>query len=124
MTRFKILSITHVAAGLSLLPLSMTFGLILAPVLVVGSLWIAALGFLLWRPNARALSVARRTHLIGGIVAVLLFAHGILALRAGEGSLAEDGGLFGGFALIPIAYGLMLGAVSIGSLFTARSRGG
>lgn len=122
MTRFQILSIAHVAAGLLLLPLSMAFGVILAPGLALGSLWIAVVGFLLWRPSARALSVARRTHLIGGIVAVLLCAEGILALQGGAARFAEGGGFFGGFVLIPIVYGLLLGAVSIAFLLIGRSR--
>ena len=101
----------------------MAFGLILAPVLALGPLWIVTLGVLLWRPSVRVLILTRRTHLIGAIVAALLCVHGILALRAAARSAAEGGGLLGGYGIIPVAYGFLLGTISIVSLVLARSQG-
>jgi hypothetical protein len=121
MSRFRVLGAAHVIVGLLLLPVSMAFGLLLAPILALGPLWIVVLGVLLWRSSARVFTLARRTHIVGTAIAVLLLLHGILALRAAARSAAEGGGLLGAYGLIPIGYGLLLGLLSTVSLILTRS---
>jgi hypothetical protein len=118
-----VLAGAHFLVGLLLLPVSLAFGAVLAPLMALGPLWIVALGVLLWRPSVRVLAWVRRTHLIAAAVAGLLSVHGILALRAAARSAAEGGGLLGAYGLIPLASGLLLGAISIASLVVARSGG-
>ena len=120
-TRFRILGVTHFIVGFLLFPYSLVFGFPVALLFAVGPLWIMALGVLLWRPSPRVLSLLRRTHIIGAVIAVLLSVHGIQALRAAARSAAEGGGLLGGYGLIPIALGLLLGTSSMVSLIVARS---
>jgi hypothetical protein len=121
MSRFRVLGAAHVIVGLLLLPVSMAFGLLLTPILALGPLWIVVLGVLLWRSSARVFTLARRTHIVGTAIAVLLLLHGILALRAAARSAAEGGGLLGAYGLIPIGYGLLLGLLSTVSLILTRS---
>jgi len=122
MTRFRILGVVHILVGLLLLPLSMMFGLMLAPLVVLGPLWIIALGILLWRSGVKVRRLVSRTHLVAIGVAVLLCIHGMLALQAAARSADEGGGLLGAYGLIPMAYGLLLVTFSIVSLVLARSR--
>jgi hypothetical protein len=119
--RLRVLGAAHVIVGLLLLPLSTAFGLLVAPILILGPLWIVVLGVLLWRSSVRVVTLARRTHTVGVVIAVLLFLHGIMALQAAARSAAEGGGLLGTYGLIPIGYGLLLGLFSVVSLILMRS---
>jgi hypothetical protein len=64
-TPFRVLGVVHVIVGLLLLPLTMFFGLLLAPVLLPGPVWVVILGIRLWRPTARLGVLLRRTHSVG-----------------------------------------------------------
>jgi hypothetical protein len=120
--RFRVLAVVHIFVGLLLLPLSAAFGLILTPIVALGPLWIVILGVLLWRPTVRKGILLRWTHIVGVVVAALLCTHGILALRAAERSSAEGGGLMGAYGLIPVAFGVLLGATSAASLWLLRTQ--
>ena len=64
-TPFRILCVVHVIVGLLLLPLITFFGLLPAPVLLPGPVWVVILGIRLWRPTARVGVLLRRTHFVG-----------------------------------------------------------
>ena len=119
-TPFRILGVVHVIVGLLLLPLTLFFGLLLAPVLLPGPVWIVMLGFRLWRPSARVGVLLRRTHCVGITIAALLCVYGVFALQAAERSAAAGGGLMGGFGLIPLGLGALLGVTAVPSLWLAR----
>jgi hypothetical protein len=119
-TPFRILGVVHVIVGLLLLPVTMFFGLLLAPVLLPGPVWIVMLGFRLWRPSARVGVLLRRTHCVGMTVAALLCVYGVFALQAAERSAAAGGGLLGAFGLIPLGLGVLLGGTAVTSLWLAR----
>ncbi len=121
LTPFRILGVVHVIVGLLLLPLTVFFGLLLVPILLPGPVWVAILGIRLWRPSARVGVLLRRTHLVGLTIACLLCAYGVLALQAAERSAAAGGGLLGGFGLIPLGLGAILGATAVTSLWLGRS---
>jgi len=116
---FRVLGVGHVACGALLLPASLLFGVVAAPVLVVGPLWMMLLGVRLWRPDPRAIAALRRTNQVSLVIAVLLMAYGMLALRAAERSAAAGGGLLGGFGLLPLGAGVVLGVVAALSLVLA-----
>ncbi len=97
----------------------MLFGLIVAPILALGPLWVIVLGFRLWKPSARVAAALRRTRRVSLVIAVLLVWYGILALQAAERSAAAGGGLLGGFGLLPLGLGILLGCVSGLSLLLA-----
>ena len=119
-TPFRILGVVHVIVGLLLLPLTLFFGFLLAPVLLPGPIWIVILGIRLWRPSAQVGVLLRRTHWVGLTVAALLCGYGVLALQAAERSAAAGGGLMGGIGLIPLALGALLGGTAVISLWLAR----
>lgn len=117
---FRVLCIVHVLAGLLLRPVALFFGVPLAPLLACGSIWLMMLGYRLWREGDEVGALLRRTHVAVLVVAALLCAHGLLALRAAERSAAAGGGLVGAFGLLPLALGLVLGATAGVSLWLAR----
>ena len=119
-TPFRILGVVHVIVGLLLLPLTLFFGVLLAPVLLPGPVWIVILGIRLWRPSARVGVLLRRTHLVGVAVAALLCGYGAFALQAAQRSAAAGGGLLGAFGLIPLGLGALLGVTAVPSLWLAR----
>jgi hypothetical protein len=122
MIAFQTLSIAHVVAGALLAPISVMFGLAAAPILVFGPLWMIVLGFRIWTPSAQAIAALRRTHRVSLAFAALLVTYGIFALRAAERSAASGGGLLGGFGLVPLSAGVVLGAVAVPSLVLAGRR--
>ena len=119
-TPFRILGVVHVIVGILLLPLTLFFGLLLAPVLLPGPVWIVMLGIRLWRPTRRVGIWLRRTHLVGVAVAALLCGYGAFALQAAQRSAAAGGGLLGAFGLIPLGLGALLGVTAVPSLWLAR----
>ena len=121
---FRVLGVAHVVVGILLLPASMVFGLPLAPLLALGPLWVAILGIRLWRPAARVKVLLWRTHVVTAMLAVLLCAYGIFALRAAERSAAKGGGLLGAVGLLPLGLGMVLGVTAAASLWLARPLGG
>ena len=123
MTTLRALGVAHIVIGVLLLPCAAFFGFMVAPVLALGPLWIAVLGFRLWNANDRVLSALRKTHTASVVMAVLMITYGFLALRAAERSAATGGGLLGGFGILPIGFGILLGSLAGLSLFLARSRG-
>lgn len=123
MIAFRALGVAHVLTGALLLPCAAFFGLIAAPILALGPLWIIYLGARLWKPNDRLLATLRTTHSVTLVIATLMVAYGIFALRAAERSAAAGGGLLGGFGFLPIALGILVGGVAGLSLLLVRRRG-
>jgi len=121
--RFRILAVVHVVVGLLSLPLILFFGLTLAPFLIGGPIWLMVLGGRLWRQGDGMGALLRRTHVVLLVVAALLGAYGLFALRAAQQSAAKGGGLLGAFGLLPLALGVMLGATAAASLCVARGIG-
>jgi hypothetical protein len=116
----KVLAIFHVMAGFLALPLALVLGLSLAPLLILGPLWLIMLGCLLWRRGDRVRALLRRTHIVAVILAVFLCAYGLFALRAADRSAAAGGGLLGAFGLLPLTLGAVLGVTSVVALWLAR----
>ena len=121
--RFRILAVVHVVVGLLSLPLILFFGLTLAPFLIGGPIWLMVLGGRLWRQGEGMGALLRRTHVVLLVVAALLGAYGLFALRAAQQNAAQGGGLLGAFGLLPLALGVMLGATAAASLCVARGIG-
>jgi hypothetical protein len=113
----RILGAIHVVAGVLLLPFCGFFGLLLAPLLALGPVWLVVLGFRLGRPSTHVVRQLQRTHLASLVVALLMCLYGFFALRAAEHSAAAGGGLLGAFGLIPLALGILLLAVAVLSLW-------
>lgn len=120
LARFRVLAVVHVAVGLLSLPLILFFGLTLAPLLIGGPLWLMILGLRLWRQGEGTVALLRRTHVVVLVVAALLGAYGLFALRAAQQSAAKGGGLLGAFGFLPLAFGVVLGATAAVSLWLAR----
>ena len=120
LARFRVLAVVHVMVGLLTLPLILVFGLPFAPVLIFGPIWLMILGYRLWRQGGEAMVLLRRTHVVVLVVATLLGAYGLFALRAAQQSAARGGGLLGAFGFLPLAFGVVLGATAGVSLWLAR----
>ena len=118
--RFRVLAVVHVVVGFLSLPLTLVFGLLFAPLLVCGPIWLMILGYRLWREGEGTGVLLRRTHVVVLVVAALLGAYGLFALRAAEQSAARGGGLLGAFGLLPLAFGVVLGATAAVSLWLVR----
>jgi hypothetical protein len=116
----RALAVVHVVAGLLLMPWTLLFGVPLAPLLAIGSIWLMILGYRLWRQGDGVGVLLRRTHVVVVVVAVLLCAYGLFALRAAERSAAAGGGLLGAYGFLPLGLGIMLGVTAIGSLWFAH----
>ena len=120
LARFRVLAVVHVVVGFLSLPFAIVFGLPFAPVLICGPIWLMILGYRLWRQGGEAGVLLRRTHVVVLVVAALLGAYGLFALRAAQQSAASGGGLLGVFGFLPLAFGVVLGATAAASLWLAR----
>ena len=118
---FRLLSLAHVAIAIILLPTVMFFGFLSLLVVTPGLVWLAILGFRLWRPSYRLRAMLRHTHRVLLPFSILLVAYGFFALDAAQRSAEAGGGLLGGFGLIPIVMGLFAGSLSIVSLLVCHS---
>ncbi len=120
LTGVRVLAVVHVVVAISLLPLTLVFGLPLAPLFALGPVWLVIVAYRLWRPTDQLAALLRRTHIVVAVVAALLCVYGVLALQAAERSAGAGGGLLGAFGLLPLTLGLVLGATAAASLWLAR----
>jgi len=120
-TLLRILGAAHITAAIGLLFVSTFLGCFSLPVIVPALIWLAILGFRLWRPNTRLRTMLRYTHLVLAPLAILLVVYGLFALRAAQRSAEAGGGLLGAVGLIPIVTGLLAGSVSLVSLYVSYS---
>jgi ABC-type Fe3+ transport system permease subunit len=120
LTRLRVLAAVHVVIGLLSLPFALILGLPFAPLLIFGPIWLVVLGHRLWRQGDEVGGLLRWTHVVVLVVAALLCAYGLFALRAAEQSAARGGGLLGAFGLLPLALGVVLGTTAVVSLWVAR----
>ena len=118
---FRILGAAYVAFAFWLLPLSMLIGFFSVLVILPALIWLVIIGFWLWRRDRRARGALRYTHVVLASIAIALVVYGIFALYAAQRSAEAGGGLFGAFGLIPIAWGLLAGSLSIVSLCVSYS---
>ncbi|MGD9373361.1 MAG: hypothetical protein PVF14_18190 [Desulfobacterales bacterium] len=116
-----LLGVAHVLVAIVLLPVIMFLGFFTIPVIVPGLIWLAVLGFRLWRPDPTVRAALRVTHAVLGPLAILLVVYGWFCLQAAQRSAETGGGLLGAVGLIPIVMGTLAGSLSIVSLFTAQS---
>jgi hypothetical protein len=96
-------------------------GLVLLP-LVAPPVWIVSMGVrCFWPLTPRAVRVLRWTQgiAIGG--SLLLGLAGVLMLQAAGRSAARGGGLLGGFGLLPLALGILVGGLALASLWLLRA---
>ena len=120
-TLYRSLSIAHFIVAAPLVLLSAFFGLILAPILVAGPVWICILGSQLWEGSDPGLCLRLRvTHIVLLFFAALFCASGFGALQAGERSAAHGGGLLSAWGLIPIGIGCLLGMLAVSTLLLVR----
>lgn len=118
----RLLGVAYLAASPVALALTLFFGFLAAPVLLIGVAWLFAVGVRLIVGSPGAASQARRTAIFAAPVAVLIGAYGLFALRAAARSADEGGGLLGGFGLIPLLLALLLLALTaLTPLLTRRS---
>ena len=94
-----------------LMPLTLAASL-LAPLLLAGPVWGAAVGVRMWKRQPGIGRTLRRTHAVYLVVDALLIAYGFWALRAAAESAARGGGLLGGIGLIPIVLGCAMALFS------------
>ena len=120
-TLLRILGAAHITAAIGLLFVSTFLGCFSLPVVIPALIWLAILGFRLWRPNTRLRNELRYTHLVLAPLAILLVVYGLFALRAAQRSAEAGGGLLGAVGLIPIAMGLLAGSLSVVSLYISYS---
>ena len=120
-TIYRSLSIAHFLVASPLVLLSTFFGLILAPILAAGPLWLCILGSKLWNASDPRLCMRLRiTHTISLFFAALLCVSGLWALQAGERSAANGGGLLSTWGLIPLSFGCLLGLLAVLTLLLVR----
>jgi len=120
-TIYRSLSIAHFLVALPLVLLSTFFGLVLAPILAAGPVWLCILGSQLWNGSDPRLRIrVRITHAISLFFAALLCASGLWALQAGERSAAHGGGLLSAWGLIPLSLGCLLGVLAMTTLLLVR----
>lgn len=120
-TLYRALSIAHFVVASPLVLLSTFFGLVLAPILAAGPVWLCILGSQLWEGSDPRLCIrVRITHSISLFLAALLCASGWWALQAGERSAAHGGGLLSAWGLIPAGLGCLLGLLAVMSLLVVR----
>ena len=114
---YRGLSIGHYLIAVPLIALATFFGLILAPVLAAGPVWLCILGSLLWHgPSPRLSTWVRITHLLSLFVAALLIVLGVFALSAAERSAELGGGLLGAWGFVPIIAGGLLALLAVTTL--------
>lgn len=115
------LSIAHFVVASPLVLLCTFFGLVLAPILVAGPVWLCILGSQLWDSSDPGLCLRLRiTHALSLVFAALLCASGVWALQAGERSAAHGGGLLSAWGLIPLSIGCLLGLLAVLTLLLVR----
>jgi len=120
-TIYRGLSIAHFLVASPLVLLSTFFGLVLAPILAAGPVWLCILGSQLWNGSDARLCVRLRiTHAVSLFFAALLCASGLWALLAGERSAAHGGGLLSAWGLIPLSFSCLLGVLSMLTLLLVR----
>ena len=116
-----LLGVAHVLVAIVLLPTAMFLGFFTIPVIVPGLIWLAVLGFRLWRPDRTIRTALQVTHAVVGPLAILLMVYGWFCLQAAQRSAEAGGGLLGAVGLIPIIMGTLAGSLSVVSLITAQS---
>lgn len=116
-----LLGIAHILISIILLPSALFLGFFTVPVVVPGLIWLAVLGFRLWRPNRSVGTALRVTHTVLAPMSILLVLYGWFCVNAARRSAEAGGGLLGGFGLIPIAMGILAGALSAVSLYAVYS---
>ena len=120
-TIYRSLSIAHFLVASPLVLLSTFFGLILAPILAAGPVWLCILGSQLWNGSDARLCVRLRiTHAVSLFFAALLCASGLWALQAGERGAAHGGGLLSAWGLIPLSFGCLRGVLAVLTLLLVR----
>ena len=117
----RLLGVAHVLVAIVLLPVATFFGLFTIPIIVPGLVWLAVLGFRLWRADRTVRKALRVTHAVLGPLAILLIAYGWFCLRAAQRSAEAGGGLLGAVGLVPIVIGMLVGSLTVVTLFAARS---
>jgi hypothetical protein len=118
---YRGLSIAHFVVAAPLVLLSTFFGLVLAPILAAGPVWLCILGSQLWDGSDPRLCLRIRiTHAFSLFFAALLCAFGLWALQAGEHSAAHGGGLLSTWGLIPLGIGGLLGLLAVLTLLLVR----
>ena len=118
---YRGLSIAHFLVASPLVLLSAFSGLVLAPILAAGPVWLCILGSQLWNGSDPRLRIrVRITHAISLFFAALLCASGLWALQAGERSAAHGGGLLSAWGLIPLSLGCLLGVLAMTTLLLVR----
>ena len=124
-TLYRSLSIAHFVVASPLVLLSTFFGLMLAPILAAGPVWLCILGSQLWNGSDPRLCVRLRiTHAISLFFSAFLCASGVWALQAGERSAARGGGLLSAWSLIPLSLGCLLGVLAVLTLLLVRPAAG
>lgn len=113
----------HILIAILIVPTAAFFGLWFAPVLIAGPVWLAGVGVRLMRRSPEAWTMARRTHLIAGPVAILLGVYGLFAISEAALSAAEGGGLLGVFGYYPLTVAFGLAAVSAVTLVLSWREG-
>ena len=120
-TIYRTLSIAHFLVALPLVLLSTFFGLVLAPILAAGPVWLCILGSQLWAGSDPRLYVrVRITHGISLVFAALFCVSGLWALQAGDRSAAHGGGLLSAWGLIPLSFGCLLAVLALLTLLLVR----
>ena len=116
----RFLGVAYLVAALVSLTMTLIFGFLVAPVLLVGVAWLAAVGGRLLVGSPSAGLQARGTVIIAAPVSVAMCVYGLYALRAAARSADEGGGLLGSFGVIPLILGITLAAVSVLTLALTR----
>ena len=98
------------------------FSLVLIGVVITTfPMWILLAGIrMFWRLTPRAILTLQIMDSLVIFCALLLCAYGWMAYRAAEQSAASGGGLLGGYGVIPLALGLMIGGTAAVSLWLLR----
>lgn len=116
-----ILGVAHILVAIILLPTVFFLGIFGIPTIFPGLIWLVILGIRLCSGHKTLRIALRRTHLVLAPLAVLFVIFGVFCLQAAQRSAEAGGGLLGPFGLIPIAWGIVAGGLSIVSLCVAQS---
>lgn len=118
---FPLLGTAHFVTAMILLPAALFAGVFSVPVVLPLLVWLAVLGYRLFRPRLGLLTSLRVTHFVLAPVSVLLIVYGIHALQAAQRSAGDGGGLLGTFGLVPIGMGMVSGSLALVSLWVSFS---